>query len=90
MGADLLVHRQAFAGQHRFIHRGFSRQDGAVHWDAGAGFDDDDVFQPHIFGRDLHLLSVLEEDGGVRNHRNQRIDCLLGGIFAVLLQILSK
>ena len=69
VGTGLLVDRQALAGQHRLIHRGLAGQDGSIDWDAGAGLDDDGVFDPDIFGGDLHLLALLvEDDGGVGDH----------------------
>lgn len=91
VGTGLLVDRQALAGQHRLIHRGLAGQDGSIDWDAGAGLDDDGVFDPDIFGGDLHLLALLvEDDGGVGDHRDQRVDRLLGGILTVFFQIFAQ
>ncbi len=72
--AHLLFHRQAFAGQHRFVHRGSAVLDDAVHGNAFAGTHRDEVARRHVLDGNVLLHAVADDPGRAGLQTDQFLD----------------
>ena len=73
-----LLHRNTFTCQSALIHRGSSFHHGAVHGDAPAGTDHDQISYPDLLRRDHALLSVTQDTGRFRAKIHQSPDGVAG------------
>ena len=85
-----LVHRQALARQHGFVHRKRALQDFAVHRDAVARAHEHDVAFGDAVGVNLHERSVAQNHGGFRLQMHELADRAAGLPCGDLLEILSE
>ncbi len=74
----MLVHRQAFAGDQRFIDLGRAFHDLAIDGDAFAGPHHDQVADPHAGNRNFPVLAVPAQARGFGPQRIERPDGLGG------------
>ena len=76
--AGFLLHGHGFAGEGALIHGGTAFDDGAVHRDAAAGFDDDRVPYPNLIGGYLLLHAVPAHQGGLGCQIHELADGVAG------------
>ena len=84
--AGKLVHRHALAGQGGLVHGGNALGDRAVHRDALAGADQEQVADIDLADRDCDLLAVAQHTGGLRGQLHQTFQRVGGLALAVCFQ----
>src|SRR4030042_5912538 len=72
--ALFFLHREAFAGNHRFIKAGLSLSDNAIHGYSLAGSYQNEVADLHFLDINLNFLAVANNQGRLRLQSDEFLD----------------